>query len=179
MSDDEEAAPTAGAGAGAGAGNGAAAAAVGGDEDTKADDIVVQVDAASTDGQTGADVRSWLAARKPPMDRYADKLIEEGFDSLISVRLLTKEDLLMLGVKNGHVRTLLPDIKHLGDTWEAEHNPQELQISRSGSAASKASGSAAGDDEEEEETAFGQFIGESRTSSVYRSGRCATGGPAC
>jgi len=39
--------------------------------------------------------------------KYADLLIDEGFDSLAALRALTLEDLLAMGLKRGHARLLL------------------------------------------------------------------------
>ena len=127
----------------------------------RGEDIVVQIDAAE-DPNVGKEVREWLSTRVPPMDRYASKLIEEGFDSLVSVRLLNKEDLLMLGVKNGHCRTLLPEIQKLATELDGASSQAPLPVAVGGV---QASGDGARnddeDEDEEDDSAFGKFICES------------------
>jgi len=160
---DDAASPSVAAGAGTGAGAGAGAGNDASSQPRSADgeDIVVQIDAAE-DPNVGKEVREWLSTRVPPMDRYASKLIEEGFDSLVSVRLLNKEDLLMLGVKNGHCRTLLPEIQKLATELDGASSQAPLPVAVGGVQASGDGASNDDDDEDEEDdSAFGKFICES------------------
>jgi len=149
-----------------------------------ASDVMVQINddagaqvAAVAPGATGGEVHAWLAKLAPPMHQYSARLVDEGFDTLASVRFLTKEDLLHFGIKNGHVRTLLPEINQLRDTWESTH-AQRVPLASAGDVEAGAAGpvvvagvltppEAVEDDDEDDEpdTCFGKFIG---TSGAWR-----------
>ena len=45
------------------------------------------------------------------MSQYQDKLFEEGFDSMISLQYITEEDLAQIGMRKGHIRVVLIELK--------------------------------------------------------------------
>lgn len=59
------------------------------------------------------DVRSFLHGLEGDMSVYADKLIDEGFDTLGALGTLTMEDLKELEIKKGHARLILQGVEDL------------------------------------------------------------------
>jgi len=64
-----------------------------------------------TEEEEGAAVIKWLTSIK--MSRYKDLFIEEGFDSLDTLKHITAEDLMSMGVKRGHSRLISAQVQKL------------------------------------------------------------------
>ena len=87
-----------------------------------------------------AEVKAFLAELN--LSDYLDKLVDEGYDDLRSVRTLTEQDLLEVGFKRGHCKRLLAAVQEEQERHAAQKASAGVAAAAASSAASSTSSAA-------------------------------------
>ena len=70
--------------------------------------------------EVSGDVEFTIFLKSAGLVSYAQQLVEDGYDSLAALQVVTDEDLIGLGMKRGHRRLLLRLLNEASDTAKAK-----------------------------------------------------------